>query len=262
MNEHDHQSAFNGISPKIAFFFGAVSSFAVLSTIGFFTLLWKTQMFEQTGKVAGAAEVETNDEGIDVGPNEVIPEEQPHPALGKTINRDQLEHIRGKGPITLVEFSDTECPFCKKFHGPMRDALTTYEGKISWAYEHFPLDSLHQKARSEANATECAADQGKFWEYIDKLFEITPSNDGLPEEELFTIAENLGLKKTKFKECVEKESFAKQVQEDADYAVSLGVEATPTTMIVNSDGIVVDVISGAVQLPQMSSRIERALSGK
>ena len=94
------------------------------------------------------------------------------------------DHLRGdpKAKVKVVEFSDLECPFCKRFHVTMQQVIEEYDGKVAWIYRHFPLDSLHSKARKEAEASECAAELGGndgFWAYIDKLFEITPSNNGL-----------------------------------------------------------------------------------
>ncbi|MCK9352115.1 MAG: thioredoxin domain-containing protein [Candidatus Paceibacterota bacterium] len=90
-------------------------------------------------------------------------------------------------PIKIVDYSDTECPFCKRFHQTMLDIMKEYgaSGKVAWVYRHFPLDGLHQKARYEAEAAECAFEQGgntKFWEYLDLMFKVTPSNDGLDVE--------------------------------------------------------------------------------
>ena len=87
------------------------------------------------------------------------------------------DHILGNvnAPIKIVEFSDLECPFCKSFHQTMKKIMEEYgkSGKVAWVYRHFPIDQLHSKARKEAEATECAAEQGgeiKFWGYIDRLF--------------------------------------------------------------------------------------------
>lgn len=91
------------------------------------------------------------------------------------------EPIRGKASakITLVEYSDLECPFCKQFHKTMEQVIQAYPNDVKWVYRHMPLDSLHSKARTEANATECAGEQGKFWEFTDSIFKVTPSNDGM-----------------------------------------------------------------------------------
>src|SRR3989344_1943232 len=96
------------------------------------------------------------------------------------------DHILGNpdAPVILVEFSDLECPFCKTFHNTMKQVMQTYgdTGQVAWVYKHFPIDSRHPKARTEAQATECAGKLGgqvKFWEFTDKIFEITPSNNGM-----------------------------------------------------------------------------------
>jgi protein-disulfide isomerase len=109
------------------------------------------------------------------------------------------EHILGdaNAPVVIVEYSDTECPFCKVFHNTMHQVLDQSAGKVAWVYRHFPIEQLHAKAPLEAEATECAWEQGgneMFWKYIDEIFKRTGSNDKLPVEELTVIAKDLGLK--------------------------------------------------------------------
>ena len=109
------------------------------------------------------------------------------------------DHILGdkNAPVKIVEFSDTECPFCKRFHTTMQQVVKDSNGQIAWVYRHFPLDQLHSKARKEAEATECAAEMGgneKFWAYLNRLMEVTPANNGLDPAELLTIAAYVGLK--------------------------------------------------------------------
>lgn len=93
----------------------------------------------------------------------------------------KTENVRGNqnAKITVVEYSDFECPFCQRFHQTMEQVMAKYGGDIKWVYRHFPLDGLHQQARFEANAAECAHEQGKFWEFTDGVFKVTPSNDGM-----------------------------------------------------------------------------------
>lgn len=93
----------------------------------------------------------------------------------------KTEAVRGNlnAKITVVEYSDFECPFCKRFHQTMQQVISTYGNDIKWVYRHFPLDGLHQQARPEANMAECAYEQGKFWEFTDGVFKVTPSNDGM-----------------------------------------------------------------------------------
>ena len=91
------------------------------------------------------------------------------------------EVVRGnvKAKISLIEYSDFECPFCKQFHATMQQVMATHEKDVKWVYRQFPLDTLHQKARPEAMMSECAGEQGKFWEFTDSVFKVTPSNDGM-----------------------------------------------------------------------------------
>jgi protein-disulfide isomerase len=96
------------------------------------------------------------------------------------------DHILGNpnAPVVIVEYSDTECPFCKVFHLTMKRIMTEYgtDGKVAWVYRHFPIAELHSKAQKEAEATECVAELGgneKFWQYLDAIFAQTNSNDTL-----------------------------------------------------------------------------------
>lgn len=91
------------------------------------------------------------------------------------------EVVRGNtnAKISLIEYSDFECPFCKQFHNTMQQVIAAHEKDVKWVYRHFPLDSLHQQARTEALMSECAREQGKFWEFTDSVFKVTPANDGM-----------------------------------------------------------------------------------
>lgn len=153
------------------------------------------------------------------------------------------DHIRGNpdAPVKIVEYSDTECPFCKRFHPTMQQVMDDYgdSGQVAWVYRHFPLDSLHKKARKEAEATECAADQGgndKFWSYLDRLMEVTPANDGLDPAELPKIAQYVGLDVAKFNECLASGRFADKVEEDTQNAMATGGNGTPWSIVVGKDG--------------------------
>ncbi len=137
------------------------------------------------------------------------------------------DHILGSinAPVRIVEYSDLECPFCKRFHPVMQQVLQTYGDKVAWVYRHLPLDVLHSKARKEAEATECAAEQGgnnAFWAYVDKVFEVTPSNNGLDLNLLPQIAGELGLDVGKFNTCLSSGKFAARVEADVEDAGKAG----------------------------------------
>ncbi len=153
------------------------------------------------------------------------------------------DHIRGNpnAPVKIVEYSDTECPFCKRFHTTMQQVMNDYgnDGKVAWVYRHFPLDQLHAKARKEAEATECAAELGgndKFWAYLDRLMEITPANDGLDLAELPKIAQYVGIDTAKFNECLSSGRYAKKIEEHVQNAIATGGNGTPWSIVVGKDG--------------------------
>ncbi|MFA6397539.1 MAG: thioredoxin domain-containing protein [Candidatus Paceibacterota bacterium] len=151
------------------------------------------------------------------------------------------DHYFGNGDesVVIVEYSDTECPFCKRFQGTMQEVMKNYSGRVAWVYRHVPLDSLHTKARKEAEATECAAELGGneiFWKYLDAIFTITPSNDGLDLAELPKIAVDLGLNKVDFEECLASGKYAEKVEADAQLAVKAGAKGAPYSVIIKKDG--------------------------
>lgn len=158
----------------------------------------------------------------------------------------KTDHVRGdpNAPIKIIEWSDLECPFCKLVHPTIQRLVADYNGKVAWIYRHFPIDSRHPKARKEAEATECAAELGgneKFWAYVDKIFEITPSNNGLDLSLLPKIAEDLGLNRGKFETCLESGKYAEKIQNDYKDAVSAKAEGTPHSIIVNKNGVSIPV---------------------
>ncbi len=152
---------------------------------------------------------------------------------------DLSDHIMGSpdAKALLVEYSDTECPYCKNFHKTLNTVADQYgkDGKFAWVYRHFPLDVLHKKARKEAEATECAAELGgnaKFWEYINKLYDTTPSNDRLDPSELPKIAVAVGLDKTSFETCLNSGKYANEVDKDYQEATKIGGRGTPYSIFV------------------------------
>ncbi len=164
------------------------------------------------------------------------PAKDPNPITDK-------DHVMGNpdARLAMIEFSDTECPYCKRFHATMNRIMDEYgkAGEVKWVYRHFPLDALHDKTRKEAEATECAADMGgneKFWEYTNRLYEITPSNNGLDPKELTAIALYAGLDEKAFNECLESGKFAQKVEDDYQDGVKSGVRGTPHTVIIAENG--------------------------
>lgn len=151
------------------------------------------------------------------------------------------DHIRGDpdAPVKVIEFADTECPLCKRFHPTMEHLLQDYPGKVAWVFRHYPLDEIHPKARNEAEATECAAALGgnaAFWKYLDRLYEITPSNNRLDPAELPRIAVYVGLDQKAFMQCLSSGRYAERVKEDVADALAARAQGTPYTVVLAPNG--------------------------
>jgi len=164
------------------------------------------------------------------------------------------DHIRGKkdAPVTIVEYSDFECPYCQSYHPTLKKALEEYPDKVRWVYRHFPLDRIHSQATPAAEASECAAEQGKFWEFADTLF----SNQGQLGEDFYVqAAQDLNLNTDQFENCVTSRKYKEEVQQDFQSGQEVGVTGTPGSFV---NGI--EVRGGAVSYPQLQTKIEQALS--
>ena len=131
-------------------------------------------------------------------------------------------------PVTLVEFSDFECPFCKQAHSTLAQLLVRYPGKVKLAYRDFPLESIHPQARRAAEAARCANDQGKFWDYHDVLFGQSPS---LSSDDLKRYATQVGLDVARFEGCLANGVHKAAVQRDVDEGMRLGITGTPAFFI-------------------------------
>ena len=152
------------------------------------------------------------------------------PLVARVVVSTEGAPVRGavNAPVTIVEFSDFECPFCKRAHPTLTQLLKDYAGKVKLAYRDFPLESIHPQARRSAEAARCAQDQGKFWEYYDVLFSESPK---LGPEDLKRYAAQLGLDLKKFDECVSAAVHKATVQRDLDEGTRLGITGTPAFFI-------------------------------
>ena len=156
-------------------------------------------------------------------------------------------------PITIVEFSDYQCPYCRRWHEQVYESLlAAYPGKIRLVYRQFPLTSIHPDAFPAAEAAMCAGDQNAYWQYHDKLF----SDDALGSAVYSQYAQELGLDMTAFEACVTEQKFQQTIQDDLDFAVNLGVRSTPTFFI---NGL---AIVGAQPLDIFKQVIDKELAGE
>lgn len=132
-------------------------------------------------------------------------------------------------PITIVEFSDYECPYCRRWHLETFPQLqAAYPEQLRFVYRDFPISSIHANAIPAAEAAHCAGEQGAFWEFNEKLFSMEL---GLSARAYQQYAADLGLDQQTFGECIDERRYAEEVQAEFDFAANLGIRSTPTFFI-------------------------------
>lgn len=132
-----------------------------------------------------------------------------------------------QAPVTIIEFSDFECPYCRRNVPILKELLGKYPGKLKLVYRDFPGPN-HQQALSAAEAAQCAAEQGQFWEYHDALFTRQAPAIGW---NFFALAEELGLHQSRFSACMKENRYREEVLKDLQDGLKLGVTSTPTFFI-------------------------------
>jgi len=181
------------------------------------------------------------------------PQAQSQPSSGIISVSLDDDPVKGDpdAPITIVEFSDFQCPFCARFFTetlPLIEKNYIETGKVKLVYRDFPLPDIHQNAIPAAIAAECADDQGMFWEYHDKIFENQIQWEDLDKQNVVRtfeqFAKELGLDTESFNTCLESAKYLEEVQNDLNDGVSYGVAGTPGFFIGN-EKIGYGMVSGA-----------------
>lgn len=130
-----------------------------------------------------------------------------------------------KAPVTLIEFADYQCPYCRKAEETVAAVLKEYQGKVRFVHGDFPLSSSHDRAEMAARASRCAGEQGKFWDYRHSLL-VTPGD--LSDEDLAKRASGMGLDGKAFGACVQSGRHDAAIQASQEEGIKAGVNATPT----------------------------------
>jgi protein-disulfide isomerase len=133
-----------------------------------------------------------------------------------------------EAPVTIVEFSDFQCPFCKNATATVKQVMDKYPGKVKWVFRDFPLPAIHPAAPKAHEAARCAAEQGKFWEYHDLLFDRSPKQN---PDDLKQYAKDLKLDASTFGQCLDSGKQEAAVTKDVEEGSRLGVTGTPTFFI-------------------------------
>jgi protein-disulfide isomerase len=243
------------LSPKGSFILGLVAGVLVLCTIGFFVLLGI--VLKGNVSVAGSRE---GGSPSAAAPSPSAPSAAPslptEDVVGEVKPISADDHVLGdkNAKVILYEWSDFQCPFCQRFHPSMKQLMEEYKGRVKWVYRHFPL-SFHPQATPSANAAECAAEQGKFWEYSDKLFENQATlGDALYKQ----LAADLKLNAKKFDDCYAAKKYNSKITQQMTDGSTAGVTGTPGTIIVGADGSK-QLVPGAVPYEQLKGMVDSAL---
>jgi len=153
-------------------------------------------------------------------------------------------------PITIVEFSDFQCAYCKRVLTVLNEVLERYPDQVKLAFRDFPIQNIHPQAQKAAEAAHCAADQGKFWEYHDLLFE---KQDAIPTGNFTEHAKALGLEPNSFQACLDSQKYKQKVEGNYADGVKAGVSGTPAFFINGR------LVSGAQPLEAFKTVIDEEL---
>lgn len=183
------------------------------------------------------------------------------PAAENVREIDENDHIKGdvNAPVSIIEYSDFECPFCSRVHPTLSRIIEDFDGEVNWVYRHFPLTSIHADARPAAIASECIADLGgndAFWTFADRVF----SSGLLGNSVYVSVAQDLGIKESDFSTCLSSKKFEQKVDDDTQNAVDSGGRGTPYIIVVNEEGNLFP-FSGALPYENIKAIIEAAIGG-
>ncbi len=175
----------------------------------------------------------------------------------KIVEPGPSDYLRGSpdAKITLIEYSDIDCPYCARFHKTAKEIVESYPDDVNWVYRHFPLTQLHPNAPRKAEAVECVgelAGDDAFWTYLDMLFE-----EKTPVTELAAEAASVGADEVQFQECLNSGKYASKLTATAKEAADAGGRGTPYSILY--DGTNTVPINGALPFEQVKAQIEALL---
>ena len=253
----DSKNVIASLSPKTSFLVGLVGGIMMLSTIGFVIMLTaylNGNLVSSGSKVAGAT---TNkNTNVAVANTNTNAAAAPAAPTYVDIKVADTDHVRGKADakVTIVEYSDMQCPYCSTFHATMKQVMDKYPNDVRWVFRHFPLDSIHPNARPAAIAAECVdAQKGDagFWSFTDAMY---ANQSSLGNAFYETTAQTIGVDMTKFKDCVSNKTTAQKVEDMYQGGITIGVQGTPGSYLNGT------ALGGAVPFATLDTQIQAALA--
>jgi len=237
---------FDNQSTKANFWLGLFMGMAAISVVAFFALL--IAVFSNGQSVALV------DEATATGGDTTAPADNTtQPTAGPVPAVTADDHVTGgkSAKVTLIMYTDFECPYCLKHYDVTKELQKKYGDKIKLIVRNYPL-SFHAQAEKAAEASECASEQGKFWQMYDALFAANRAKT-MSVDQWKTEAKKLGLDTKKFNTCLDTGKYADKVKKQQDGGLSAGVEGTPATFINGK------MLSGAMPLESYTAEIDPLL---
>lgn len=247
------QKFFDVIDAKTAFWLGFGTAILALGTIGF--ILLGTCTLKGSCSIGSFASGANANIAANTGTNTDTTGTAPTPSANvPAVSKD--DHIRGNAnaKITIIEYSDFQCPYCGAFHPTLNKVMAQYKDKVRWVYRHFPL-SFHPNAQPAALASECASEQGKFWEFADAMF---ANQDSLSDDYYKKLATDNKLDLNKFNSCYTSKKYLSKITAQAQAGGAAGVDGTPGTFIIDQNGNATP-LKGAVPFESVAAEIDKLL---
>lgn len=250
--EQNEQSFFSQGNPKVMFALGLLSGVAVISFVGLIIAV----NFLMSGKSLLAAGAEKDNTAQVAQQQPTVNDQQPTtPSQPPKEVDEKVDHIWGNknAKVTLIEYSDFECPFCSRHFDTVEQIKKAYPNDVRIIFRHFPL-SFHANAQKAAEASECAAVQGKFWEMHDKIFAANKAGS-MSVEAWKQAAKDLKLDTAKFDKCLDNGEMADRVSQDMQEGSAAGVGGTPANFV---NG---ELLEGALPFESFKTKIDSLLKG-
>jgi len=184
------------------------------------------------------------------------PTPAPTPPAGDVIPVDtETDHIRGNpsAKISVIEYSDFECPYCARVHPTIKQILEDYGDDVNWVFRHFPL-SFHANAQPGAEASECITELGgnnAFWQFADLAYE-----QGVGSEKFREYVREIGLSEKAYQDCMESGKYTQLVKGQMAGGAAAGVSGTPGNIIINNETEETRLVSGAQPIENFKSAID------
>lgn len=236
-----------------------------------FALIFLFGLFFLGGFFAGSIYTENQTLKLGGGSGTVATAPAAAPGAPAAPTEDQLksvpavtdeDHFRGNAnaKVTLVEYSDFECPFCAQFYPSMLQLMEEHGNEVKWVHRQYPLP-FHPQAQPSAVASECVAEQGgndAFWKFSDKIFEINSAKNAVTAADVTAAAEASGVDMATFNTCLTSGKFDEKIKAEMDAASAAGITGTPGTIILTDDGRA-ELIPGAVDYATLKATVQKYL---